>query len=254
MMSRLGVQLLAFGQRQRDDLAGVLAEVKQVGYDGAEVGGDGHGLLAAEVLTAAFRDAGLSLTGVHVGYGDCANAARVAELIAFLKQAGSRFLICSGVEDLSTISGYEASADTFNTVGQMCLDAGLTFCYHNHAWEFQPLEGGKQGIYTLLDRTCPTLVKLTIDVFWLHISGVNPAAFIARYADRVGYYHFKDGAKTPDGQTFIELGQGDVDLVGARDEALKHPLGWIVCEQDSSQLEPRTSIKQSFDYLKQIGL
>ena len=253
-MSKLGLQLLAYGQRQRDDLAGVLAEIKQVGYDGAEAGGDGHGLLAAEVLTAAFRDAGLSLTGVHVGYGDCAAEARVAELIAFLKQAGSRFLICSGVADLTTIAGYEASADTFNKVGQMCRDAGLTFCYHNHAWEFQPLEGGRQGIYTLLERTCPTLVKLAIDVFWLHISGVAPASFIAQHADRAGYYHFKDGAKAPDGPTFIELGQGEVDLAGARDEAIKHPLDWIVCEQDSSALEPKASIKQSFDYLKQIGL
>ena len=253
-MGKLGVQLLAYGERQRENLAGVLAEVKEVGYDGAEAGGDGRGLLGAEVLTAAFRNAGLALTGIHVGYGDCADEARVRERIALLRQAGSRFLICSGVADNNALAGYEAASETFNQVGQMCLDAGLTFCYHNHAWEFQPLEGGKQGIYTLLERTCPKLVKLALDVFWLHVGGADPAEFIAAYADRAGYYHFKDGAKTPDGPTFIELGQGEVDLVGARDEALKHPLDWIVCEQDRSDLEPRVSIKQSFDYLKQIGL
>jgi len=253
-MSRLGLQLLAYGERQREDLAGVLAEVKEVGYDGAEVGGDGHGLLGAQAVTSVFRDAGLALTGVHVGYGDCASEARVTELVAFLGQAGSRFLICSGVADHSALAGYEASAETFSRVGRMCLDAGLTFCYHNHAWEFQPLEGGRQGIYTLLERTCPTLVKLAIDVFWLHVSGVNPAEFIARHADRAGYYHFKDGARTPDGPSFVELGQGEVDLVGARDEALRHPLDWIVCEQDRSELAPKVSIRQSFGYLKQIGL
>jgi sugar phosphate isomerase/epimerase len=253
-MSKLGLQLLAYGQRQREDLPGVLAEVKEVGFDGAEAGGDGHGLLPAEVLLPAFRDAGLALTGVHVGYADCADEARLTDHIAFLRQAGSRFLICSGVGDSGSLAGYEAAAETFNTVGQRCLDAGLTFCYHNHAWEFQPLEGGRQGIQTLLERTCPTVVKLAIDVFWLHISGVNPAEFLARYADRAGYYHFKDGAKTPDGQSFIELGQGEVDLIGARDEALRHLLDWIICEQDHSELEPKASIGQSFEYLKQIGL
>jgi sugar phosphate isomerase/epimerase len=104
------------------------------------------------------------------------------------------------------------------------------------------------------EPACPTLVKLAIDVFWLHVSGVNPAEFITRYANRAGYYHFKDGAKTPDGPSFIELGQGEVDLVGARDEVLQHPLDWIVCEQDRSELAPKVSIKQGFDYLKRIGL
>jgi sugar phosphate isomerase/epimerase len=249
-MSKLGLQLIVYGQRQREDLAGVLAEVKAVGYDGVEMGG----ATDPDAVTATLKSSGLVLTGVHSGYGDYTDEAKVAANIAFLKQAGARFLICSGVADNNSIAGYEASADTFNKVGQMCLDAGLTFCYHNHAWEFKPLEGGKQGIYTLLERTCPKLVKLNIDVFWVHIGGVNPAEFIAQYSDRAGYYHFKDGTKTPDGQTFIELGQGEVDLVGAKDEALKHPVDWIVCEQDRSELEPKVSIKQSFDYLKQIGL
>ncbi len=249
-MSKLGVQLLAYGQRLREDLAGV----KTVGYDGAEVGGDGHGLLAAGLLTAAFRDAGLTITGVHVGYADCADAARVAELVAFLTEAGSCFLIRSGVGDLSTIASYEAAAETFNGVGQACREVGVTFCYHNHAWEFQRLEGGRQGLYVLLGRTDPALVKLAMDIFWLHIGGVSPAAFIAQHADRAGYYHFKDGAQTPGGPRFIELGQGEVDLVGARDEALRHPLDWIVCEQDRSELEPQDSIRRSFGYLKQIGL
>jgi sugar phosphate isomerase/epimerase len=253
-MSKLGVQLLAYGERQREDLAGVLAEVKAVGYDGAEAGGDGRGLLGADTIITAFDNAGLALTGLHVGYADCADEARVGELIDFLQRARSRFLICSGVSDRSTLAGYEASTDTFSEVGQRCLSAGLTFCYHNHAWEFERLEGGKQGLYTLLERTSPRLVRLCMDVFWLHIGGEDPAQFIARYADRAGYYHFKDGAKTPDGETFIELGQGEVDLAGARTEALRYPLDWIICEQDRSDLEPRTSISQSFAYLKQLGL
>ncbi len=253
-MSKLGVQLLVYGERQREDLPGVLAEINAAGYNGAEAGGDGRPLLGADVLLRCFADAGLALTGVHVGYRVCADEARVTEHIAFLKQAGSRFLICSGVADINAIAGYEASADTLNQVGQLCRDAGLTFCYHNHAWEFQPLEGGKQGIYTLLERTSPQLVKLAMDVFWLHIGGVKPAEFIARYCDRAGYYHFKDGAQTPEGPTFIELGQGEVDLVGAKTEACKHPLDWIVYEQDRVELEPKVAIKQSLDYLQQIGL
>lgn len=253
-MGNLGVQLLVHGERQREDLPGVLAEIKAAGYDGAEAGGDGRGLLPVDVLLARFRDAGLALSGLHVGYADCADEARLGDHIAFLKQAGSSFLICSGVSDLGSIAGYEASSETFNEVGRRCREAGLTFCYHNHAWEFRPLEGGRQGLYTLLERTCPELVKLNMDVFWLHIGGVDPSSFIAAHSDRAGYYHFKDGAGTPESQTFVELGRGEVDLAGAADEARKHPWEWIVYEQDRCDLEPRLAVERSFSYLKRIGL
>ncbi len=253
-MGRLGVQLLVYGERQREDLPGVLAQIKAAGYDGAEAGGDGRGLLPAETLLASFADAGLALSGLHVGYADCADAAKVGEHIALLKQADSRFLICSGVSDPGSIAGYEASAETFNQVGRRCLEAGLTFCYHNHAWEFRPLEGGGQGIYTLVERTCPELVKLNMDVFWLHIGGADPERFIAEHSDRAGYYHFKDGAGTAESQTFVELGRGEVDLARAADEVRRHPWEWIVYEQDRCDLEPAIAVRRSYAYLKQIGL
>ena len=251
-MPKLGLQLIVYGTRTAEDLSGVLAEVKEVGYDGAETG-TLHQSQGSDKVIADFANAGLALTGVHCGYAEFTDEAKVADDIAFLKAAGSKYLICSGVADINAIAGYEQSAETFNKVGQMCKDAGVVFCYHNHAWEFKPLEGGKKGIYTLLANTDPELVKLNIDVFWVHIGGEVPAEFIAKYADRVGYYHFKDGEKTADGQTFIELGQGAVDLVAARAETLKHPLDWIICEQDRSEKAARVSIKESFDYLKRIG-
>lgn len=250
--AKLGLQLIVYGGRFNEDLPGVLAEVKEVGYDGAEIG-TLHQTLGADKVIGDFAAAGLALTGVHCGYGEFTDDAKVADDIAFLKAAGSKYLICSGVADNEHIAGYEQSAETFNKVGQACKDAGLTFCYHNHAWEFKPLEGGKKGIHTLIANTDPALVKLNIDVFWVHIGGEVPAEFIAKYADRVGYYHFKDGEKTADGQTFIELGQGAVDLVAARAETLKHPLDWIICEQDRSEKDAKVSIKESFDYLKKIG-
>lgn len=253
-MGRLGVQLLVYGERQREDLPGVLAQIKAAGYDGAEAGGDGRGLLPAEILLTRFADAGLALSGLHVGYADCADEAKVGGHIDFLRQAGARFLICSGVSDLNTLSGYEASAETFNEVGKRCCEAGLTFCYHNHAWEFRPLEGGRQGIYTLLERTSPELVKLNMDVFWLHIGGVDPATFVAEYSDRVGYYHFKDGAGTPESQTFVELGRGEVDLAGAAEQVRRHPWEWVVYEQDRCDLDPGIAVQRSYATLRQIGL
>lgn len=248
----LGLQLIVFGGQQNEDLPGVLADVKNAGYDGAETG-ILHTVMGADTVINIFADAGLAMTGIHCGYRDLVEGTRVHDLIEFMQDAGCRHLICSGVSDPTMVAGYEESAETFNEVGQWCKDAGLVFCYHNHAWEFEPLEGGAQGMQLLGERTSPELVKFCIDVYWVTIGGENPVEFINRHLDRGGYYHFKDGEKTANGPAFIELGQGAVDLPGAREALMQGPVEWIICEQDRTVKEPEESIRESFAYLKHIG-
>jgi len=45
-----------------------------------------------------------------------------------------------------------------------------------------------------------------------------------------------------------------VDLVAAKEAALKCNPEWIVCEQDNTKLEPKESVAQSLAYLRKIGL
>jgi sugar phosphate isomerase/epimerase len=123
------------------------------------------------------------------------------------------------------------------------------FCYHNHNWEFEAYDGVK-GIHRLCELTDPDLMKLCVDVYWVHVGGEDPAEFIQRYADRAVYYHFKDGAPG----SFIELGDGEVDLPKALQAALACNPEWIVCEQDRTELEPKASITKSREYLRSIGL
>src|SRR5262249_26252776 len=125
-------------------------------------------------------------------------------------------------------------------VGKRCADAGLTFHYHNHAWEFSDL-GGVNGMEILAQETDPVLVKFNLDVFWLYYGQQDPVAFIQRHANRAGYFHFKDGRRVTDaeGKTqpeFLELGRGDVDLRAAYRAAVAAGAEWIVAEQDRTTL------------------
>jgi sugar phosphate isomerase/epimerase len=246
---RLGLQLIVYGGRQDEDLGGVLEEVAEVGYDGVEIGSNFVDEVGPEAVTEALDATGLQLCGVHGGYAGYTDTAWVAQAIEFCKACNCEYLICSGVSDRSSLQGYLDSAPTFDAVGEQCRDAGLTFCYHNHAFEFDSFEGTK-GIHALIGATDPDLMKLCVDVFWVHIGREDPAEFIARYGDRTGYYHFKDGFQGPE---FIELGDGEVDLVSARQAAMKLDPAWIVCEQDRTELEPRESIARSLAYLRKIG-
>jgi len=244
---KLGLQLIVYGGRQAQDLKGVLQEVANAGYAGFE--GGVNMLADPAAMNATMAEVGLKLAGAHSGYGEYTDLDKVKGHIAGLLACGSKYLICSGVAPGEGIAAYEAAAKTFNAVGALCKDAGAVFCYHNHAWEFEAFDGVK-GIHRLMELTDPALVKLCTDVYWVTIGKEDPAEFIARYADRAGYYHFKDGAPG----SFVELGQGTVDLPGSTKAALTAGADWIVCEQDRSELEPKVSIAQSMAYLRQLGL
>jgi sugar phosphate isomerase/epimerase len=245
---KIGLQLIVYGGRPNEDFAGVLREAAEAGYGGVETGA----IFTAEQVPAAkqaLADACLEYCGLHGGFDDIADSARVQELCSIAKELGGHYLICSGVAPGEGIAQYEKAADVFNAAGAEIKKAGLTFAYHNHAWEFEEFDGVK-GIHRLNELIDPRLVKLCVDVYWVSIGGENPAEFITRYADRAEYFHFKDGAPGE----FVELGQGTVDLVGAKDAALKTVKEWIVVEQDRSAKEPKVSIAESIQYLRSIGL
>jgi sugar phosphate isomerase/epimerase len=247
--TKVGLQLIVYGGRQSGDLVGVLEEVAEAGYAGFEGGTNMLEDPGPGGVNKVLAQTGLALCGVHSGYGAVADLDAVARYCQALRECDSRYLICSGVAPGEGIEQYEKAAETFNLVGAQCTEAGVVFCYHNHAWEFESF-GGVKGIHRLAELTDPALVKFCTDVYWVHVGGEDPAEFVRRYADRAGYYHFKDGEEG----VFIELGQGKVDLVGSKDAALEVGADWIVCEQDRTELEPGESISQSRDYLRKLGL
>jgi sugar phosphate isomerase/epimerase len=252
---RLGIQLIIFRDRPQTDLAGVLRDVARAGYDGVEAGNLFRGADAAKIQ-ALFADNGLALTGAHAGYGEFTDLAKVEEDIQFLKAMNARYLMCSGVADSKSMAGYEQSAEVFNRVGRRCLEAGIQFCYHNHNWEFTPFDG-QIALHRLAELTDPQAVKFCVDVFWVAVGGEDPAAFIQRYADRIPYFHIKDGqweAGRPGKATrFTELGAGNVDLPSAVRAALKVQPEWLVYEQDTANdRNPVDSATESLNYLRKV--
>ena len=244
----VGLQFIIYRNRVREDLPGVLGEAAAAGYAGVEAGNlfdikpenEVKDLLAAN---------GLVVCGLHSGYDDFTDEARVDSHLAYLQAVGARHLMCSGVGGRDSLDDYDRAAETFNRVGARCRRAGVDFCYHNHAWEFEDLDGQK-GIHRLAERTDPALVKFNIDVYWVHVGGEDPAAFVRRYADRAGYFHFKDGEPG----VFAELGRGKVDLAASLEAALEVGAEWIVYEQDRTEMAPAESIAISRAHLRSLGV
>lgn len=256
-MSQAGIQVIIYGQQNRDDIGAVLRDVAQAGFAGAEVGNLFRQEGDEATVHRYFEETGLKLCGCHAGFGEFEDAAKLAENIRFTRALDSRYLMCSGVGDRKRgLAAYRDASRLFNEVGRRCKEEGAVFCYHNHAWEFEDREGDTCGMDILAAETDPALVKFCLDVYWIYHGGADPVAFIQRHRDRAVYFHFKDGERQEDGKAhFLELGRGEVDLKAAYAAAAALGPEWIVYEQDRSEKAPGESVRESREYMRSaLGL
>jgi len=247
---QVGLQLIIYGDRPRHDLPRVLKEAAQAGYAGIE---DGAPTEPSELekWRGALNEAGLACAGGHSGLDQLGDLDRVRKMARGIRDLGGRFLMASGrYEDLE---GYRKGARILTEAGRACREAGVTLCYHNHYWEFQPIDGTRP-IDILISEADPAVAKLCPDVYWVHVGGEDPARFIAAHRDRCPYFHFKDGMAGERFSEFRELGQGVVDLKAALEAALSCNPEWVTVEQDTTQRTPAESIRMSRDYLRSLGL
>jgi sugar phosphate isomerase/epimerase len=256
-VSQAGIQVIIYGQRNRDAIGEVLREVADIGFAGAETGNLFRQEGDEARVRRMFADTGLALCGCHAGYNEFQDADKLGENLAFLKALGGRYLMCSGVGDRSRgLAAYHDASRVFNTVGARCRDEGVVFCYHNHAWEFEDREGDTCGMDVLGSETDPALVKYCLDVYWIYHGGADPVRFIQANRDRAAYFHFKDGVRGEDGRAqFRELGRGAVDLKSAYAAAAALGPEWVVYEQDRTELTPTESTRISRAFMRDsLGL
>ena len=62
-----------------------------------------------------------------------------------------------------SIEKYKELAKKFNNWGELCKENGLLFGYHNHDFEFYPIDG-VVPYQVLLESTDPDLVFMQIDL------------------------------------------------------------------------------------------
>jgi sugar phosphate isomerase/epimerase len=154
---------------------------------------------------------------------------------------------------------FKALAGTLNRAGEECRNAGLQFCYHNHAFEFEPL-GSTTGMDTLLSRTDKKLVGWEMDIFWVSVGGHNPIDLLRQHAGRVPLLHLKNKAEgmpvqyteTVPKTAFREAGNGSLDFPAILRAASAAGVRHYFVEQDQTPGDPLESLRQSYDYLHKL--
>jgi sugar phosphate isomerase/epimerase len=162
-----------------------------------------------------------------------------------------------------TVDKLKGMAEKFNRCGEICRRAGLTLCYHNHAFEFGPLEGTTP--FEVLNKEFdPKLVKWQLDVFWAAVGGKDPAALITEYGQRIASLHLKDMAADTTKSfnemsmpptAFQPVGRGVLDFPGILGASLEAGIEHFFVEQDQTDGDPVDAMRLSYENLRktQVG-
>jgi sugar phosphate isomerase/epimerase len=239
----VGCQLIVFGSKYNieKDTDKILDTLASAGYKAVE-GGASDPVAYKRKLDAR----GLVYGGSHTSPRGLIDPKPV---IKYLKAVDARDVCNSGLLDWKqrTLADFKQTIDILNKSGKTLRAEGIHLHYHNHDFEFAKVDGNKTGMDILLDGLDPEACDLCVDVAWVKIGGDDPAGYLAKHNDRIGYLHFKDH----DGTTWTELGRGKVDFAAIMKVLpTMRKVRWVMVEQDRSQLDPVESVKISRAYLK----
>jgi sugar phosphate isomerase/epimerase len=229
----IGLQLYSIRGACEEDLAGTLAAVAKMGYDGVEFAGY-HGRSAAELRQMA-DDLGLQICGTHIELetllGD-----ELERTVGFNKTLGNKFLVVPGLaaERTSSRGAWLETAGLFNQVAEKLKPLGMYTGYHNHHTEFAPMEG-EMPWDTFFGNTAAEVV-MQIDLGNCLHGDADPVGFLERYPGRAVTVHLKEYSKTDDKAL---IGEGDVrwDDVFRLCETTGNT-EWYIVEQESDAHPP----------------
>jgi sugar phosphate isomerase/epimerase len=230
-----------------------LDTIKMMGFTELE-GGGGH------MPWADFKklcdDRGISIPSIGADYKKLTTYPD--SIVMQAKALGAQYVMCAWVPHsggVLTFDNAKQAVDDFNRVGKILHDAGLTFCYHAHGYEFQPDQGGTLLDY-IINNTDPKYVSFEMDIMWIQFGGGDPLALLKQYGRRWKLMHLKDFRKdTPKNLTgltgaenSVPLGQGQIDLPPILIEAKKLGIKHYFIEDESN--DPEVQVPESIAYLK----
>lgn len=247
----VGIQLYTIRDLVNADLKGTLATLAKIGYKTIEAAGYNNGMfygMPPEEYKQLVTSLGLVPLSSHTGVS-IENANQVID--AHLR-AGISYLVVPSIpkDKRQSIDDYLKLAAEFNKIGDMCKKAGLTFGYHNHAFEFQPIDG-KKPYDILLDNTELDLVTMQLDTYWMIYGNNDPIEYFNNYPGRFKLWHVKDMNDTEKKES-TEIGSGIIDFPALFKNSEKAGLEYYFLEQEEFKMDPIESITQSFNYLKSI--
>lgn len=258
----LGVQAYTYRHSFPKDVAATLDTIKALGFTEMETGVPKG--VTAEQYRKMLDERGIRVPSTGAGYDKI-----VSDPESVIKQAktlGALFVMVAWIPHDKAVgftleNARKAVAD-FNRVGKLLRENGLTFCYHNHGYEFVPTTEAKGPNATLFDymvqNTNPDYVSFEMDILWATHGGADPVALLNKYGNRWKLMHLKDLKKGIKGdltggtppENDVVLGEGQINMPAVLKAARKAGVKHYFIEDESNHESQQVPL--SIAYLKKV--
>jgi len=258
-LSSIGVQLYTVRTVLPGKPLETLKAIEAIGYKEIEATQAG-----VEPMWSALKQTKLKPVSVHfdskaVTQGSESDLAKIAD---DMKKRGFSYGVMPYLPpaERGKLDVIKKLAERLNRAAEVCHKAGLKFAYHNHAFEFEPMEG-TTPFMTLMKNTDPKLVGFELDVFWVMVGGVEPFTALGELKGRVPLMHLKDVEPNTRNQynenvpktAFKEVGSGVIRWPAILQAAEAAGVQHYFVEQDQTPGDPIDSLKKSYEYLSKLS-
>jgi sugar phosphate isomerase/epimerase len=247
----IGLQLYTVRDNLEENLIATMQQVAAIGYTYLEAAGYNNGLFygrSPRDFRQMAEDLGMRVVSSHVAVSE-QDLGRIVEAHAAL---GVEYMVIPylAAEERRNAGDYRRLASKMNENGIFSRMADIRLGYHNHDFEFLPMEG-TCGYDILLQETDPSLVSFEADLYWMYKAGVNPLKYFSKHPGRFELWHVKDMDNTP-AKGFTEVGKGILPYIKLFEAMPKIGVKYFFVEQDECETDPLESIKISYKYLEEI--
>jgi sugar phosphate isomerase/epimerase len=258
-IEKVGLQLYTVRDLMKGDFDATIAKVASIGYKEVEFAGY-FGRTGQQVRAVCDKN-GLAPIATHVQYDELDD--KFPSVIETSKAIGLKYIVCPWIpEELRKSPDiWKKASEKFNHCGEQSKKAGLQFAYHNHWFEFLPVDG-KLPYDALLKECDPNLVKMEMDLCWITAAGGDPLKYFNEYPGRFPLVHVKDLKKLPvitaggsqnfgDTVDLTAVGSGIIDWKRIFAQSGKAGIKHYIVEHDKPE-QPFDSITKSYEYLNKL--
>jgi sugar phosphate isomerase/epimerase len=189
---------------------------------------------------------GLQVMAGGTNFDNLLKPEEITKYIETLKFYGAKYATCYWIPhkgDDFTFADMLKGIEVFNKAGKQFADAGISFLYHAHGYEFRPYDGPGTMFDYMMEKLDPRYVNLEMDVFWMRNPGQNPAELMRKYAGRVKVTHLKDRMVgsvdnlngRQDRERNVILGDGDVNMAEVLKAARETGVEYHFIEDESAR-------------------
>lgn len=200
---QLGAQLYTIRKELTSDLDATLGLLRGFGYRYVELAGtNGH---TVKKFQKALDKAELQPISMHLDLH--LDGSNLKTCVAEAKAFGVKYIVLPFLAAEHYKLGWSETGKTLSELGKRVQEAGFTFCYHHHAFEFELEGNGEIGLDNMYEASDSAFLKAEMDTYWIEYAGFDAITEMRKRKGRVPLLHLKD-MKDAESKTFCAPGTG----------------------------------------------